>query len=142
MPAPAIKATAALTEAHNFAAYAVEVADAIRVVLRRIRMEPNYCLACVPSPEIVLRAGWTSSRSGSENWLVEMEAAMREYEIRVLTNGRTSAVYEVVHLSDHAAIRAAKSFAGGLPFEVWRGLDCIYGGVTRMPDLPTDRPRP
>ena len=51
---------------------------------------------------------------------------MREYEIRVLNNGRTSAVYEVVHLSDHAAIRAAQNFSGGLPFEVWRGLDCIY----------------
>jgi hypothetical protein len=49
---------------------------------------------------------------------------MREYEIRVL--GRSQTVIEVIHLNDHAAIRAAKKLAGDKPFEVWRGLDCIY----------------
>jgi hypothetical protein len=32
-----------------------------------------------------------------------------------------------MHLNDHAAVRAAKKFAGDRSFEVWRGLDCIYG---------------
>ena len=51
---------------------------------------------------------------------------MHEYEIRVLSHG-SEAVLEVMHLSDHAAIRAAKKLSGGAPFEVWRGLDCIHG---------------
>jgi hypothetical protein len=63
---------------------------------------------------------------------------MREYEIRILRTDRsTNVVIEVMHLSDHAAIRAAKKFAEGQPFEVWRGLDCVYGAVARPPDSST-----
>lgn len=51
---------------------------------------------------------------------------MREYEIRVLSSGHATVIIEQTHLSDHAAVRSARKFAGNLPFEVWRGLDCIY----------------
>lgn len=51
---------------------------------------------------------------------------MRNYEIRVLSSGHPIVIVEEVHISDHAAVRSAKSLAAGRPFEVWRGLDCIY----------------
>jgi hypothetical protein len=51
---------------------------------------------------------------------------MEDYEIRILSEGHTQTVIEALHLNDHAAIRAAQKYAGGKPFEVWRGLDCIY----------------
>jgi hypothetical protein len=54
------------------------------------------------------------------------------YEIRILNGGKTKSVIEVVHLNDHAAIRAGKKFAEGNLFEVWRGLDCVYGSDTAM----------
>ncbi len=50
---------------------------------------------------------------------------MHEYEIRILS-GRSETIIEVMHLSDNAAIRAARKLADGKPFEVWRDLDCIY----------------
>jgi hypothetical protein len=56
---------------------------------------------------------------------------MHEYEIRILRADRTTnTVIEVMHLNDDAAIHAAKKFAEARPFEVWRGLDCIYGRAT------------
>ena len=68
---------------------------------------------------------------------------MQEYEIRILKTDRTSdTVIEVIHLNDHAAIRAAKKFAGTRPFEVWRGLDCIYGGDHNVPSPVPPNPRP
>jgi hypothetical protein len=51
---------------------------------------------------------------------------MHEYQIRVLSSGHPIAVIEATHLSDHAAMRSARDLAGNRPFEVWRGLDCIY----------------
>lgn len=63
---------------------------------------------------------------------------MREYEIRVLSHGRSQTVIEVMHLNDHAAIRAAKKMSGGKPFEVWRDLDCIYS----PPEMATQHSRP
>jgi hypothetical protein len=52
---------------------------------------------------------------------------MHEYEIRILkAGGECSAIVEEIQLSDHAAIRSAQKMARGNPFEVWRGLDCIY----------------
>jgi len=51
---------------------------------------------------------------------------MREYEIRVLSSGHTTMIIEQTHLSDHAAVRSARKFAGDRPFEVWQGTDCIY----------------
>jgi len=65
---------------------------------------------------------------------------MREYEIRVFSHGRSQTVIEVMHLNDHAAIRAAKKMAGDRPFEVWRDLDCIYSPPDDI--LATHRPRP
>jgi hypothetical protein len=59
---------------------------------------------------------------------------MREYEIRILRSDRkTDIIMGMMHLSDHAAIRAAKKLAEARPFEVWRGLDCIYAGARTNP---------
>ena len=55
---------------------------------------------------------------------------MHEYEIRILSGGHIILVMEEILLSDHAAIRSAKKVAADRPFEVWRGLDCIYGATT------------
>jgi hypothetical protein len=53
---------------------------------------------------------------------------MLEYEIRVLSEeARTSLIIEVIHSSDYAAVCAARKFAGHRPFEVWRGLDRVFG---------------
>lgn len=69
---------------------------------------------------------------------------MREYEIRILRADRSAGtILEVMHLNDHAAIRAAKRIAEARPFEVWRDLECIYGGATPQqlsPSGPPDRP--
>ena len=66
---------------------------------------------------------------------------MHDYEIRILRADRsTNAVIEVMHISDHAAIRAAQKIAEARPFEVWRGLDCIYGRNTG-PVTPQPRTR-
>ena len=77
--------------------------------------------------------------SSVETW----EPSMQEYEIRILKADHTpDTVIEVIHLNDHAAIRAAKKFAQARPFEVWRGLDCIYGGDHRAPQPVPSHPRP
>jgi hypothetical protein len=51
---------------------------------------------------------------------------MREYEVRILAADKSPAVLEIMHLTDNAAIRAAKKIAQGQPFEVWRGPDRIH----------------
>jgi hypothetical protein len=67
-----------------------------------------------------------------------MEASMHEYEIRILRADKSTAtVIEVMHLNDNAAIRSARVTANGNPFEVWRGLDCVYGR-----DYPSQRAAP
>ncbi len=60
---------------------------------------------------------------------------MHEYEIRILSARHTIAIIEEVHFNDHGAVRSAKKLAGDRHFEVWRGLDCIYGtdGASREP---------
>jgi hypothetical protein len=65
-------------------------------------------------------------------------STMRTYEIRILSDGKTSAIYMAVHLNDRAAIRAAERMAVGMPFEVWRDMDCVYGRVTASQHSPTD----
>jgi hypothetical protein len=40
--------------------------------------------------------------------------------------GHAIVITEEMHIGDHAAVRSAKNLAAGGPFEVWRGLDCIY----------------
>ena len=68
---------------------------------------------------------------------------MEDYEIRILAEGHTQTVIEAIHLNDHAAIRAAQKFAAGKSFEVWRGLDCIYGAPGNPPPRPPEpAPRP
>ena len=54
---------------------------------------------------------------------------MQDYEIRILCSGRGHTHIGVSHLNDFAAIRAAEILAAGRPFEVWRELECIYGGA-------------
>jgi len=62
---------------------------------------------------------------------------MDSYEIRILSDRQT--IIESLYLNDHAAVRAAQKFAAGKPFEVWRGLDCIYDAASRTPGM---RPSP
>ena len=63
---------------------------------------------------------------------------MNTYEIRILNDSKTTAIYLTVHRNDHAAIRAAERMAVGMPFEVWRDTDCVYGRVTASRPLPID----
>jgi hypothetical protein len=59
---------------------------------------------------------------------------MHEYEIRIFKWDRTPyALIEVIHLNDHAAIRQARKIAKARPFEVWRGLNCVYGEYNGPP---------
>ena len=51
---------------------------------------------------------------------------MREYEIRVLSSGHPIVITEEMHVSDHAAVRSAKTVAAGRPFQVLRASECIY----------------
>jgi hypothetical protein len=67
---------------------------------------------------------------------------VREYEIRILSAGHTVVLIEEVYLSDHAAIRSGKKFAADRPFEVWRDLDCIYGGPGSASAPKADQPPP
>jgi hypothetical protein len=51
---------------------------------------------------------------------------MHEYQIRVLSSGHPIVIDDAMHPDDHAAMKSARTLAGDRPFEVWRGLDCIY----------------
>jgi hypothetical protein len=52
---------------------------------------------------------------------------MHDYEIRILNGkGGSLAYVEVLEPSDNRAIWSAKHMARGRPFEVWRGIDCVY----------------
>lgn len=58
---------------------------------------------------------------------------MQTYEIRILHDDRSSRViFEQQYISDDAAIRSARQFAGQDPFEVWRGLTCVSGAMRNM----------
>lgn len=70
---------------------------------------------------------------------------MHEYEIRFLrADHSTDTIMMVMHLNDNAAVRAAKRMVEARPFEVWRGMQCIYcppiRTATQRPtaSLPTD----
>lgn len=55
---------------------------------------------------------------------------MHDYEIRILKpDGSTALIASEIYLCDSSAIRAAHAMADGLAFEVWRGMECIYGEV-------------
>jgi hypothetical protein len=53
---------------------------------------------------------------------------MHDYEIRILGNdGSASLIVAAIHLNDNAAIRSARILARAHKFEVWRGMNCVYG---------------
>jgi len=54
---------------------------------------------------------------------------MPAYEICVLKDDRYSAAatHQRILLDDEAAISQGQRLAGSAPFEVWRGLDCVWG---------------
>jgi hypothetical protein len=60
---------------------------------------------------------------------------MPEYEIRLLNDDRYSVakIHERMLMDDESAISTAVRLADGAPFEVWRGLDCIYGLASARP---------
>jgi hypothetical protein len=69
---------------------------------------------------------------------------MNQFEIRVMDDdGRTALILAAIHLNDNAAVRSGQIIAHGRKFEVWRGMDCIYGtqgatvialSVSNLPD--------
>jgi hypothetical protein len=62
---------------------------------------------------------WSSSTESS---------AVDAYEIRIVKRlAKAPVIYACSHVSDHAAIRRARSLTeDGDQVEVWRGLDCVY----------------
>ncbi len=64
---------------------------------------------------------------------------MDQYEIRIMRDdGGTSLIVAAIQLDDNAAIQAARKIARAHRFEVWRGMDCIYGtGGATIINLPT-----
>jgi hypothetical protein len=59
---------------------------------------------------------------------------MEEYETRILqTNGQPILMSEI-QADDAAAISSARKAAHGRTFEVWRGLDRIFGPETVSAD--------
>jgi hypothetical protein len=68
---------------------------------------------------------------------------MEYYEIHILyDDGKTALVTSASHLNDNAAIRSARKIARTRKFEVWRGMNCVYGTAgAPVINLPT-RNRP
>ena len=59
---------------------------------------------------------------------------MRDYEFRIFgAKGGVSLIVHSCHLTDSAAIRSAKAFAGTAPFEVWRDLERLLPKPVRLP---------
>ena len=58
---------------------------------------------------------------------------MHDYEIRVLSSGHAISVVEVRQLNDHTAIRSGRKIAADRPFQVWKGIECIYGRSRTTP---------
>ena len=53
---------------------------------------------------------------------------MQIYQIRVLEDdGKTALIASEVQFDDSTATQFGKGVAAGRKFEVWRGMDCIYG---------------
>jgi hypothetical protein len=68
--------------------------------------------------------------------LIERSFPLDAYEIRIVKKQKRSPViYACSQMSDHAAIRRARSLVEeGDLVEVWRGPDCVY--TTLMPPAP------
>ena len=64
---------------------------------------------------------------------------MRHYDIRVLgDDGKTALILSEYRTNDHAAVRTAQRIAHGRKFEIWRGMECVYGlDATPVPKPPT-----
>ena len=61
---------------------------------------------------------------------------MRDYEFRIFgATGAVSLIVHSCHLTDSAAIRSAKAFAGAAPFEVWRDLERLLPKPARLPKM-------
>ena len=59
---------------------------------------------------------------------------MRDYEFRIFgAKGAVSLIVHSCHLTDSAAIRSARSYAGAAPFEVWRDLERLLPKPPRVP---------
>ena len=63
---------------------------------------------------------------------------MDQYEIRIFRDdGGTSLILAAIQFDDNTAIQAARNLARTHKFEVWRGMDCIYGaGGATIINLP------
>ena len=65
---------------------------------------------------------------------------MHHYEIRIMgDDGHATLLLAATHANDNEAIQAAQRIARRRKFEVWKGMDCVYGtqGVpfTALPSL-------
>lgn len=68
---------------------------------------------------------------------------MHEFETRILRpDGGPTLITTEVRLNDNAAIRSAQKLANGRKFEVWRGVDCIYGAGAIPDPVPPSPDRP
>lgn len=67
-----------------------------------------------------------------------MEGSIQVYVIRVLDDdGKTSLIASEVRLNDSMAIHSAQEISGRYKFEVWRGMECVYGAEqASSPTLP------
>lgn len=62
---------------------------------------------------------------------------MRDYEFRIFSaKGGVSLIVHSCHLTDSAAIRSARAFAGAAPFEVWRDLERLLPKPARLAKTP------
>lgn len=53
---------------------------------------------------------------------------MDQYPICLMDDdGRTALIVAAIHLNDNAAVRSAQKIANRRKFEVWKGMECIYG---------------
>ena len=65
---------------------------------------------------------------------------MYKYEFRVLNEDHTEcSVTEEIHLDNYSAIRSARRLAVGRPFQVWLGLECIFGIPHEKFEISTNR---
>jgi hypothetical protein len=55
---------------------------------------------------------------------------MELYEIRTGSPFGPASITQGKFASAHAAVRMAERIAQGQPFEVWRGMECIYSATT------------
>jgi hypothetical protein len=53
---------------------------------------------------------------------------MHQYEIRILSEDRMATIAtSAIYMDDADATRSARRIARRRRFEIWRGMNCIYG---------------